>query len=1205
MSRQIRTERNVDDYKQKDELEHILLRPDMYIGSTEIEAREELFLDLNNRKLVNNITKLPQGVERLYLEILSNAGDNVESSRAAGVDPGPIHIHMDEKWITIRNHGLTIPVAESPDNPGCLIPDIIFGKLRSSSNYDPSIIRMGVGKNGFGAKLTNVFSKMFHVRIGDTIYKKLYEGSWKDNMKTGPSVKLSDFKEKQGFVEIAWYLDFEQFKMEKYEADAFALFARYAAEFSLTCRVPIVFNGIDLDFRSIRDFASLRWNEEVCSNAIVHYEWSNRDSKNNPNGVCPFPDLNGAKKEKAIAKAQKSEHVPEVEIMILDTPEDSTCLSYVNGMYTSEGGVHVNEIFKALQEQIHKIIENINRTRKEKEGKLPKLTLDELKQQVSVIINCRLPDPKYTSQSKTKLSAPKPYIRIPERVTELLRKWDMMGRLILALEARTAMALKKTNGSRVKHVLLDCDGDANKAGTDESEKCVLYLVEGKSASSYPKKRILLSEGGKDYGGYYPLRGKFMNVRNANAAKIAENKEIRVIKTMLGLREGLDYTRPENIATLRYGYIMICVDADSDGFHIASLLVNYFDCFYKGLLTTNRIAILRTPVVRVTNGRNNIVHRFYNNHEFEGWQKIAMGDGSIKGLKVTYYKGLGKSDDDEIKDDLGTAPVVTIIFDEQAPESLNLAFDKDQADQRKDWIAKWREVSDIYDVDFLGTGVFRQQFITNFINRELIDYTKDALFRAIPSMDDGLKRSHRQALYSALKQFHYGRKNEFMGVSRFANYAANETNYHHGEMSMCETVIKMTQHYIGSNNLPWFNGKGQFGNRDALGDDAGSPRYLSVNLPKYAHLLYDEELINCIPKRVVETDEVEPLFVPGVIPMHLVNGVGGIATGYSTYIPSFNYYDIINWCKKRCSGEVDSISLFKPWYRGFEGTVEFAFKNESSTNESLEVDDVAGPESTVTEYDDTNENETEEQAARKNMNGSNAFRIRGVFKISRNKEKANIIVSELPIGVSLSKYKTWLNSLLKTKVIGDYDDNSKTTEHAIINIKDYKLAGNPDPEKYSNLKLERKIGLGNMNMIDLEGYPHKFKSVVEILMVYSERMLQFYNVVKTRRIENLTEKMQDLQYRIMFITAVLEDRIKIGKRSKKDILTDMSKHKPAIPEKYLKSVRIEELTTEEVEDARKEYVKLNDLLAATQQLTAEGLWYEKIIALEAYLKKEKF
>jgi DNA topoisomerase-2 len=1213
MARNIRTERNVDDYKEMDELEHILARPDTYVGSVEPETRTEMLLNLTERKLYMADIKLPQAVERLFLEILSNAGDNADNSRRCGVDPGAIHIYMDRNWIKIRNEGEPIPIEESKSTPGKLIPDVIFGKLRSSSNYDPNVILMGAGKNGFGAKLTNVYSKTFVVNIGNAKTKKHYQGTWNNNMSEGPKTEVKEGYTGFNFVEISWLLDFGRFKIEgdtpmkEYPDEAFGLFARYAADFSLTCKIPIMFSmpgnyHISLDVRNIRDYALLKWDEELCNKSIIHYEWPGRDTKN-PNGVSPI-EQKGLALERAIAKPARPDHIPIIEMMILDTPDDGMSLSYVNGMYTMDGGVHLNEAFSNITSEINEIINVLNKSRA-KENKLPRVTVDDIRAHISIILNCRLPDPKYTSQSKTRLASPKPHIAVPEKLVATVKNWQLINRLIIALEAKMYAVLKKTNGGRRKHIHLEAGEDANLAGTDQSDKCVLYLVEGKSASAYPKKRITYMEEGKDLGGYYPLRGKFMNVRNASQLNLAENKEVRAIKNLMGLREGVDYSKPEEIATLRYGHIMICVDADSDGFHIASLLINYINEYFSGLLVSGRVAILRTPVVRVFDGKK-LIGRFYNTHEFDEWEKKANADGTLKGTKIVYYKGLGKSDDEEIRDDLKTAPVVTIVYDDSASESLTLAFDKTMADSRKTWIAKWREVGHIYDVDFIGTGVFRQQHITNFINRELIDYTKDALFRAIPCFEDGLKRSHRQALYAALKYFRYGHKNELIGVSRFANYAANETNYHHGETSMCDTVVKMTQDYIGSNNLPWFKGKGQFGTRagdeDGPGGDAASPRYLSVNLPKYAKYLYDEELINCIPRRVVETDEVEPIYVPATIPMHLINGVIGIATGYSTFIPNFNYYDIINWCKLFCVGELTKQSaneaalMFKPWYRGFKGTIQTFTRGseEDSRNEIMK---------TIGETSEDKLIEEDEEDAKTHKKGI-FYKTYGIGDFfDKNDNKADMIIKEIPIGIGIYKYRKWLELLLKERKISDFRDKS-STEYPYFEVKGYNKKDNPKIT-LRNMHLAKSATMNNVIMIDAEGYPRKFNNIVEVVEVYADRMIRLYQAVKDQRINNLTEKINDMQYRIQFIQAVVNDKIKIVKRSKADILADMAKQKPAIPERYLNSVRASEFTLEEIEESRQEMEKAKTLMKETLSLKPENLWYEKLIALESYLRKEGY
>ncbi len=760
--RHIRTTRSANDYQTLTSREHVYKISDSYIGSTDPESRTEILLDIQNAKLVSGDISMSRAIERLFLEILSNAGDNTDASRRAGVNPGGIDVNMDHKWIRVRNGGLTIPVETSKADPTKLVPDLIFGQLRSSSNYDTKVIRMGCGRNGFGAKLTNIFSLMFVVKIGDNINKRLYTGTWQKNMSEGPVSSVEAYNESEGFVEISWHLDFARFGLEQYPDEAFALFARYCADFSLTCKIPVSFNGIQMDFRNIRDYAALYWDAEKCGKAIIHHEWAS-PTKDLPNGVCPFSStLNNAQKEKGISMALQAEHIPIIEMMILDTPDEGMCLSYVNGLLTIDGGVHVSECYNALSAQILDLVNGSmekkgknGKPKEKKEGdiKTPKLTSEDIKRHISIIINCRLPDPKYTSQSKTKVASPKPHVSISNKIVKSVEQWNLIARLYAALEAKMFNTLKKTNGGRAKHLDMDSGQDANDAGTEKSGQCLLYLVEGKSASSYPKLRISKTEGNKNFGGYYPLRGKFLNVKNAPILKVAANKEVEAIKTMLGLREGVDYSLQENLITLRYGYVIICVDADSDGFHIASLLINYFNQFYPGLLMMGRVAILRTPVVRLYDGKGDkakIVGRFYNNSEFEDWLKTDAGKANK--YRIVYYKGLAKSDESEVVDDLTTAPVVTVIYDDKAFESLDIAFNKDLAYKRKEWISKWREISHVVDVNFEGTGVYRKQKITGFINHELIDYTKDVLFRAIPSQDDGLKRSQRQALYAALKYF---------------------------------------------------------------------------------------------------------------------------------------------------------------------------------------------------------------------------------------------------------------------------------------------------------------------------------------------------------------------------------------------------------------------------------------------------------------------
>ena len=1252
-SRYIRTQRSVTDIDVKTDVQHVYDIPDTYIGSVDPEERYDYLLEMtvnpetnevSSKKLVYKKISLSRGVERLFLEIISNAGDNADASRRFNINPGSIDVSMVDGWITVRNNGAPIPVEHHPKFPGKYAPDVIFGTLRSSTNYDTNVIRMGCGRNGFGAKLTNIFSKAFQVKIGDTKNKREYTGVWQNNMKEGPFSNVEEKYKGENYVQVSWLLDFKRFGLKEYPAEAIGLFARYVADFSFTCKIPVSFNGVKMNYSNIRDYASLLFDEEKCKSAILHYEWAGYD-KENPNGKSPF----GTRKqniEKAVADAEKAEHIPLVEMLILDTPDEAKPVSYVNGLMTIDGGVHLNQAFGEISslvvDSINEAVEREIGKKKKADGLvIPKINIDDVKQHVSVILNCRLPDPKYNSQSKTKLENPRPHIHIDKSFMKTVEKWSLIDRLRAALDAKIMNKLKRTNGSRSKHLAILDGEDANDAGTERSNDCILYLVEGKSASSYPKQRISFSAGGKDLAGWFPLRGKFLNVRNLSLLQIADNKEVKAIKEMIGLREGVDYTKEENLITLRYGYIMITVDADSDGFHIASLLINYFDKFYNGLLKAGRIGLLRTPVVRIKNNKDEIIHRFFSNSEFEKWSSKNIIDGKMpKGLqRPVYYKGLGTNETEDIKNDLTFAPVVTIFYDEDADTSLFKAFDKTMADARKEWITKWREMTNVDDIIFENIKGVKKQRVTHFINHELIDYTIDALFRTIPSFDDGLKRSHRQAIFAGLNKFRFGRRNEPLKVAQFAANVAETTNYHHGETSMCGTIIKLAQKFTGSNNLPVFEGRGQFGTRSDMGNDAASPRYIFAIMPDYTSLLYDEEVINIIPRRVIEGEECEPIYLPATIPMHLVNGATGIATGYATFIPNHNYYDIITWLKEKCSNaNALKSKTLKVWYRGFEGTMTLKGEIESDSQAATPTSIKDEDEAYESDNEPDNLNREEEMLKASSYRDGRCFISRGNYKITpwdKEKKRVDVIVTELPVGKSIMSYKNWLVSLINDKpkdvkkstrakdktedgkqkktvskvndekLILDYRDNS-TTEKPNFTIKGVYVPNEKayKYDMYRILQLERPFSLTNLVMIDEHGYPQKFNDTTEILEKYYTRMVGLYEKVKQQRLIDIRNKMEDLIYRIHFITAVVNNKIIVSKRKRADILADMKAYTPSIPDKYLDLVKISELTEEEVQKSYDEHKKLEELYKKTSLLTAQQLWLEKLDALEAYLKKNE-
>jgi DNA gyrase/topoisomerase IV subunit A len=237
-----------------------------------------------------------------------------------------------------------------------------------------------------------------------------------------------------------------------------------------------------------------------------------------------------------------------------------------------------------------------------------------------------------------------------------------------------------------------------------------------------------------------------------------------------------------------------------------------------------------------------------------------------------------------------------------------------------------------------------------------------------------------------------------------------------------------------------------------------------------------------------------------------------------------------------------------------------------------------------------------------LKGKSAL-VRGIFKYGQNEEITNLEIFELPVGRSILRYRRWLEELLKNKMIKDFRRNG-TTEEPRFTIKGYQ-AGKKVDITYRMFQLEKYIPMSNFTLIDMNGYPTKFENTNQILEVYYTRMIQLYDRVRQTRLINIRNDVEDLTFRIRFIQAIIDKTLVVMERKKVDILKDMAAMKPAIPEKYLNSVKVHELTKEDIEEMTQKRTKLYDLYATTEKLTSEKLWIDKLDALEAYLRKNGF
>jgi len=1151
-----------DDYDNLTMREQVRLRPGMYIGSIRKEEVEEWVYDFETNVPIKKVNTIPEAVKRCFFEIISNAGDAVIRSRERGFDPKMIEVDMDKKTITITNYGCPIPV-EIHEKTQKLVPEMIFSDFLSSSNYKKDQVRKTAGLNGVGSKAVFVFCTEAKVLVKDHINKKEFFQIHRNALQESTPAKVIPYKGAESMVQVSYTLDFPFFDMTEYTMDAIQLFARYTMDYSLSCHIPTRFNQTHFNVDTTKSMASYYMDESVIQTCIT-YE-CNAEIGGVKKEVQPIPTPSSSKKSTQKKKAVFEEN--NMEICILDTPFEGRVIGFVNGLMIN-AGVHVDSVYKEIADVIlPDINEAIN-------GKSI-LSIKDIKQHVSLVINSQLPDPEFKSQTKTDLAAPTPKMNIPLTILNPMKKWQLVERLKNILEQKEQSKLSKTDGKKTRHVNVKGLTDANFAGTSKSTQTILYLTEGKSAANYASK----TRSDNDLEGVFPLRGKLINVTNASVKQILENAEIEALKVIIGLQEKTDYSDENNFKRLRYGKVRIMTDADVDGKHIAMLIYNFFHKYYPSLTNRGFVEIRITPIVRAWKGNKDRekaknVLKFYTNAQMEEWKNSTP---DWKNYHFKYYKGLATSTDEDIDDDAKDIVCPIIKNDEEAGENLKLAFDKLYADKRKEWLKTWQSS--------LEVSIGKEINVSDYINRELIHFSMIAVLRSIPSFADGLKESQRKILLGVFNKWSsYNSSGDEVRVSQLGSYVSEHVVYHYGDAALAQTIIAMTQDFVGSNNLRYFEKRGQFGSRKLGGQDAGAPRYVFVRPEKWLYEVFKSEdmpLLEYIPDE--DGKLTEPKFFLPIIPMWAINGSTGIGTGYSSFIPNYNPEHIVSWIIAKIDGT--KLPTIKPWYRGFKGKLFIEYNDKSRTiyQESKEIvpvipdkkrkgKTIKSPTKSVVEEPKEDLKEEEEEKKEETIVFESSFSEENdsskdaVSLVSEGTYNAvlhkGVSITELPLGKWTSNYMSWLQDLRTEKQITDIIDkcNDKTGE---INIF---VSGFSNPSS-QRLRLRTSSGLGNMVLLNPESHPMKCKTIDGWLEAFYDFRLPYYIKRKELLLKQINDKIQQAEEKKSFLMAVVSKKLILTDQTKQSILDQCKKIN--LNPKYL-NLPMQNLTKEDL-------VELDDVI----------------------------
>jgi DNA topoisomerase-2 len=1131
-------------YQKKTDKQHILDNPDTYIGSVENVDSESWIYDSDANKIVLKSIHYIPGLYKLFDEGIVNCRDHVirmiqsTSEEKKFVTYIDTHIE-DDGTIIFENDGNGIDVEKHPEY-NIWIPEMVFGHLRTSTNYNKDEKRIVGGKNGFGFKLVLIWSTYGKIETIDHIRGLKYIQEFKNNLDIIMPPTITKVKSSKPYTRVSFKPDYARLGVSGLTPDMISLMRKRVFDIAAVSdhshkKIKVSYNNSVIPVKNFQQYIDM-------------YIGAKGDAKR-------IYEIFDERWEYAVAVSPTHEF---------------TQISFVNGIATFKGGKHVDYIMGQIT---RKLVDYIEKKKK------VKVNANSIKEQIMLFLRCDIENPAFDSQTKDYMNTPSSKFgstcTVSDAFIEKIAKMGVMDLACSITEAKETRNAKKTDGAKVKNVRGIANFiDANYSGTYQSKDCILILCEGLSALSGIVSG--LSSNDRNTIGIYPLKGKLLNVRGEQTKKISENKEIADIKKILGLETGKQYNTIEDVNNnLRYGKVMFLADQDTDGSHIKALCINLFHSEWASLTKIpGFLCFMNTPILRAK--KENQVLLFYNDGEYQTW-KQTLGEKGTSGWTIKYFKGLGTSTAIEFKQYFANKKIVDFVYNMQTSDNtIDKVFNKKRADDRKTWLEQYNK--DAY-LDTSKSHVYYEEFIDN----ELIHFSTYDCARSIPSMVDGLKISLRKILFCAFKR----RLTSEVKVGQFSGYVSEHSAYHHGEASLNGAIVNMAQNFVGSNNINLLEPRGQFGSRLQGGNDSASERYIFTQLSKLTRMLFPEK-DDCILNYLNDDGTVvEPEHYIPIIPFILCNGISGIGTGFSSSIPAFNPLDMIGYLKDKLSISMSSYSSssqaeeigkreFIPYYRGFKGTIQkieekkYLIKGIYAKIGENKIRITELPVGTWTMPYITFLEEL--------MDGT----------VDKAGNRTPPVIKDF---VSICT-----ESIVDITVIfpaGKLDD---------LIAADTNIEGVNQLEKM--LKLYTTVSSTNMHLFNHERKLKKYDNVTDIIDDYYGIRLDAYEKRRQYLLKDIDALLVKLSNRARYIVDVLEGNIDLRKKTSKqvdELLEKMKYDRLNQDYNYLTKMPMDSVTTENVEQIMKEKNNAEKDREILLSMTSEKMWLKELEAFEIAYK----
>lgn len=826
------------------------------------------------------------------LTILNEPIVNCSDAAIKGSGVKEIYVYLDKEtgMITIYNDGKGIEIIKHQQGSEMLdrevfVPEVVFTNFRCGSNLKTTDKHAVGGTNGFGIKLTNVHSDWLELQTVDQKRKKRFSQRYQLAEHIIEEPTIEEYKD-ISYTQLQFLPTYKRFgygmKPTLEELEELIALLRYKlyllSTFLAFKKVKVYLNDEIIACRSTKDLINI---VEPSDGKAYQMKASDPDGKY-------------------------------IDIAVKVRTGKSMISTMVNGT-TVGGGTHITHFTRRVNKELKDLAKDKDKVLK-------------CESYMSIACVAWLVVKNWGDQTKTKLelkeSDLKDFKFDDGRITRIAKE---------VIEASKVLDIRKTIKSKIdKKVLYDKYTAAKKLGRVPS---TLFLAEGDSAMLLLQRGISLGHGKYtvDNTGIFSLGGVPMNIGKTITEQIDEDEEEISIasrkfyesKTFGALVQTLKldpmkkYKTPEELSALAYNKIVICVDQDLDGRgNICSLVLQMFQLLWPSLLGTHQYVYhWNSPILRVLTTKGKLIREFKYECEYTRW--FESGEVPANADKPIYIKGLAGHDDKFIKGmfEHFDNDIVCMTADADTKKQFSIYYSKDSKSRKR---VLSIPVEHFTEEEIEEIEEEKRLLCQRHLEIDTKEFMIYAMKRTITALD-GLTPVRRKALTMMIKHT----MTKAMKVFQVTGRVAYEMLYHHGDASMNNAIIKMSQSFPGSNNFPLLCKDGQTGSRNRKGKDAGSPRYVGVflNAP-IVNVLMPKDDIPILPKKFDDGTEVEPEYFIPVLPLPILELNKSVSYAWCLINYPRDLHAVCTVLTKLCKGEpiTEEDKLLPPATKNYRGKV---------------------------------------------------------------------------------------------------------------------------------------------------------------------------------------------------------------------------------------------------------------------------------------------